>query len=330
MTTIAFDYDAVKYQIASVSEKKSIIVTHKQSGDEQEFDNRTQFYGDWRKKEGGWLAEKNATRTSPFLVEEFDIVDRQVAGPIDHCLRTVKNHIKNVCEKVGATSYYGYVGRGDSWRVEASTILKYKGTRAGTAKPLLLEEVEEYLFKHHGGIEQRGLESDDVLVMDCTANPEIILIGYEKDYQGCEVTLFNPDMMEKPHTIKGLGELFIDEKGKVRGYGRKFFYWQVMGLDGIDNYSANSATTKKWGEKSAYKLLQPCKTDKECWQALVDGYKNLYPEPSVFVGWRGDNIDVTWNYMLKENVLMAHLLRWENDYLNVDEILDRLGVNIGN
>jgi hypothetical protein len=133
--------------------------------------------------------------------------------------------------------------------------------------------------------------------------------------------------MQQPLTIRGLGELYLDAKGEVRGHGRKFFYWQVMGEDASDNYAANSASDMIWGGKSAYKLLQPCQNDVECWQALVDGYRNLYPEKKIVKGWRGDDIEIDWLYMLQENVDLAHMKRTVDDALNVSALLTKLKIS---
>ena len=66
-----FDMDYVAFQAAALSEERSVNVIHKQSGREMKFANRTEFYGNWRKKDGGWLAEKNKGRDSPFLLDGY-------------------------------------------------------------------------------------------------------------------------------------------------------------------------------------------------------------------------------------------------------------------
>jgi hypothetical protein len=325
--TAVWDYDFLKYVVGAACEKRSITATHNATGNTKAFKTRIEFWGHHLKKEGGWLGDQNKGKDTPWLISDFTITDVQEPEPISFALSTVKNYISKINEKIGAEAYYGYIGRGDSWRVERSTILKYKGNRADTLKPLLLDEIEEYILKHHAGEVVRGLEADDQCVMDCTADQELCLIGVDKDYQGTILRLFNPDKMEKPVRIKGLGSLHIDAKGAVRGEGRKFFYQQVLSADKSDNYSANSATTKKWGEKSAYKLLVDCETDAECWAAMVRGYESLYEAPTVVKGWRGDDILVDAMYMLQENVDMAHMLRKEGDFINVKELLTKLGVS---
>jgi hypothetical protein len=326
MKRLCWDLDYIKYSIGSACETRSIIVTHKNTGDQKEFKSRTNFYGHWKTKSGGWLAEVNAKRLTPFVFSDFIIQDKQVAEPVEYALQTVKNHISGIKKKLGVDNYYGYIGRGDSWRVGASTILEYKGDRKNNLKPLLLDEIEDYLLKHHNAIEVRNKEADDQCVIDCYQNDSHILCGVDKDYNGSEVTFFNVDKSDKPLRIRGLGSLWLDDKSSVRGIGRKFFYHQIMSGDSSDCYFANSATDKKWGDKSSFKLLEPCTTDAECWQSIVNGYKALYPEPSKFIGWRGDELDITWDYVLNENCQMAHMLRFDGDKFNLYPLLDKLGV----
>jgi hypothetical protein len=62
MTKLVFDYDPILYECGFIGEERHVKVVHRASGDEYEFPNRTAFYGHWKKKAGGWLAEYNAGR----------------------------------------------------------------------------------------------------------------------------------------------------------------------------------------------------------------------------------------------------------------------------
>lgn len=327
MADIVWDYDYLKYTIGSIAEKRSIVATHRRSGDQVECKTRTEFYGHHLKKSGGWLAEHNMKRLTPIMPDEFDIVDVQTPEPVKFALRAVDTHIDGVTERIGSRDYYGYIGKGDSWRVEASTILKYKGQREGNLRPIHLEAIEEHLIKKHDAQIVRGKEADDQVVIDCTANKKLILVGVDKDYSGCALILFNPDKMIKPEKISGFGKLYIGSDKKVRGEGRIFLYHQVLSNDVSDNYAANSATDMKWGEKASYSLLSKCSNDKQAFEALIEGYKTLYPEPKEIIGWRGDKITVDWHYVMQENFTMGHMLRKDGDFFNVKAVLTKLGVS---
>lgn len=333
MTKLIWDFDYIKYTIAAACEKRSVDILHKPSGKIKNFDNRTSFYGNWRKKDGGWLAERNLERQmngkQPFLLEDFEFTDKQVAEPLEFALSSVKNHIKNVVEHLGADSYYGYIGKGDSFRVEQSTIIKYKGNRESLIKPIHLEEIEKYLITNHNAKIVRGIEADDQVVIDCTKDPSLTLIAVDKDYKGCNLTMYTHGVDDKPVKISGFGNLYINSKNEVKGSGYIWWLFQVMAQDASDNYCANSACPeKKWGDKSAYKILKGCKNEKEAWEAVIAGYKHLYPEPRVITGWRGNQIEVDARYVLNENCVMSRMMTSEDYKFNLDEELDKFGVKI--
>jgi hypothetical protein len=265
----------------------------------------------------------------PFVLEDFDFVDKQTPEPLEFALSSVKNHIKNVVEALDADSYYGYIGKGDSWRVDASTIVKYKGSRAKMLKPLHLEEIEKYLITSHSGKIVRHLETDDQVVIDCTKDPSKILVGIEKDYMGCDINYYIHGEMVEPMKISGFGNLYLNDKGAVKGHGYIWWLHQVCSGDDSDEYWANSACPeKRWGEKSSYKALKDCKNEREAWEAAIKVYKKLYPEPRVIKGWRGDEFEVDAKYVLNENCIMSRMMTSEDYKFNLDEELDKWGLKL--
>src|SRR5690554_400991 len=116
-----YDLDSVKYAVASVGENRSVLVTHKSSGRTISVPNRSTFYGHWKKKEGGMLAEINKGRTSPFLWDEFEYEDVQEAQPIENVLHTAKMMVEKAVSESKADKVFFYIGKGDSFRVEYST-----------------------------------------------------------------------------------------------------------------------------------------------------------------------------------------------------------------
>lgn len=328
---LLIDMDYIKYQIAAAGEKRTVDVIHKATGRVKTFDNRTAFYGHHKKKEGGFLAETNLSRMQdgkpPFAVEDFEFVDKQQAEPVEFILSSVKNHINNMVEQLDIDDYYGYLGKGDSWRVEASTIVKYKGSREKLVKPVHLEEVEKYLITNHNAIIKRDLEADDWCVIDCTKDPELILAGVDKDYFGSDLKFYIHGQMQEPQQISGFGKLYLNDKGAVKGDGYLWWLHQVCSGDDSDEYWANSACPeKKWGEKSSYKSLVNCTSEKEAWDATIAVYKKLYPEPRVITGWRGNQFEVDWKYVMNENCVMSKMMTSEDYKFNLDEELDKYGV----
>lgn len=340
MTTLMFDYDPILYECGFIGETRHVQVVHKQSGDEYEFPNRTAFYGHWKKKAGGWLAEYNAGKTTQRTAEEFEYTDVQTPEPIENCLHTMKRIIQGLKEVCGADRYYGYSGRGDSFRLGVSTVIKYKGNRDGMLRPVHLPELKEYLIKHQACKIVESIEADDACSIDLydsyqkwkktkSDSDKLVLAYVDKDYLQCTGHIYNTNNQDGICSHDGFGWLQIEGEGtkaKVKGRGRMWLYQQVLDGDTADNYCANSGSTMKWGEKSAYNLLKECKTDKEAWGALVKGYKTLYPQPKTITGWRGDEIEIDWLTMLQENVTLAFMLRKLGDKIDVKTTLDKLGV----
>lgn len=321
------DLDFVKYSCASVGEKRSIKVTHKASGKEKVFNNKTEFWGRG-KKIGGWLGEQIEKKGVEWTKDDFEIEDiQEVSEPLENILHSAKVVVDGAVKKVNAGIMIPLIGKGDSFRVELSTLLEYKGNRKNQLKPLLLDDVVEYLIKKYHPEIIKDIEVDDKCVMIASQDPKYVVIGTDKDYYGCPVNVYNPD---RPHEgivdCRGLGSLWRDDKGKVRGKGEMFKVFQIISYDTVDNYKANCFSNIKWGEVSAYEALKDCKDSKELWEAAVKVFKHLYPEEVEIKGWRGDLIKIDWLYVMQEMFNMAHLHTKENDFINCKEVLDKLGV----
>lgn len=326
------DLDFVKYAIASVGEERTIEVTHISSGKKKSFKTRTEFYGHHAKKAGGWLAETNKLRVEQgqplFLVEDFLIEDKQtISEPIENILHSAKMMVDSALEKSGATSFTAFSGKGDSFRVELSTLLKYKGNRDGMVRPLQLDEVTDYLNRKYSAHIITGIEVDDAVTIETYNDKDSFIIGVDKDYYSAGTMFFNTNRPEEGIVdCSGFGRLWEDEKKKIRGVGRLFKYWQVLSDDTSDNYAANCFSEVKWASKSAYKALKDCTNDTEAFVALKDSFQLLYPEPKIVTGWRGNEIEIDWLYVMQECFNMAHMLRWQGDKVDVWKVMNKLGV----
>ena len=248
-----FDADWVAYEAACLAEKRSIVVTHKNTGESWEFKTRTEFWGTKRSKDGAFLKQLNENRDSIYTWDEFEITDIQTpsAGGMGHAVNVVKARYESILGKLGLTykDHFGFVGKGDSWRVEASTLIKYKDNRNNLIRPLLLTDIKDFLVEKMNceySDQESKWESDDHTVAECFRNPNRVLVHIEKDQQGSPVIGFNPDRMDEPLNYDCFGKLWIDDKNKVRGYGRKWYYFQVLSGDSSDNYFANCMSDKKW------------------------------------------------------------------------------------
>lgn len=356
---LTVDSDIMLYKSSSVAEERYCHVTHIPTGEEFEFKNKTTFKGTKKKEVGGWLKEQidlgkeykledfvmeDKQRLKPVLIDENSFPKRTMQ-PLEFAKLVFKNYITSFKSKAGfvegVDKLVMYSGSGTSWREAYSHSKKYKGNRDDAIRPLLLDKLRDWAVKEYGLIVIKdGKEADDMCAIDSYQGYEkwkksrsnkdkVIAVSADKDAYGVQSFLLNPDNDDGVIEIKGLGELYLNEKGEVKGKGEKWLYWQILAGDTADNYKLNEQSDKSFGDKSAYEALVDCSSYKECWQAMVDVAKSLYPEPKTFTSWRGETL--TWNYLdfLQEQFTMARMLRNEEELNNLPQvrnILTKLGI----
>ena len=325
---LVIDYDWILYAAGFASENRNIIVTHIPSGRKRTFKNVTEFWGRKKKEIGGWLGDTNTKRIEkglvPFEREEFSVETVRESEPIENALHTSKMMINTALEKTNCTEYIGYIGRGKSFRHDFSTLLEYKGNRDPDGKPLLKEEMEEYLIKHHNAQIIEGLEADDMCIITALEEDGVVC-AIDKDALGCPVKVFNPNYPERGVIdCDVFGELSVKDNGDIFGYGRIWKYFQTINGDSVDNYKANCFSDIKWADISSYNALKDVKSDKEAWKVMWEVFRHLYPEKKKIVGWRGDEIEIDALYVFQECFNLVHM--WRNkdkDYVDVHSILKR-------
>ena len=321
------DLDFIKYKVACIGQVNTIMVRHP-TGLVKEFNTRTEFYGHYIKKDKGWLSRYNEDSGKELLADEFEIEDKVERIPIENVFKAADITFKRALSQLGTSNYKAFLGEGDSFRVELSTLMKYKGNRDGVVKPLAMEEVVEYLHKKYKPEVVSGIEADDAVVMECYKQPSNVIVGVDKDYYGQPSRFMNFDRPEEGvYNCNCFGKLWKDGK-KWRGYGRQFLYFQIISQDTVDNYKASKFSDIKWGEASAHKALVGCKNDKEALQVVKEVYQKLFPEPKTVTGWRGDELEIDWKYVLNENYKMAAMKRYEGDNSCIFDAMSKVGVSL--
>jgi len=318
------DLDWCKYTAASVGEKRSIKAVHNTTGDEFSFSTRTEMYGLKKTKDGGWLSEFNSKNNKDWKFSDFTITDVQTPEPIENVLFTAKNMVEGALHKLGTKEYKAFIGKGESFRVERSTLLKYKDNRTNLIKPLYLEDVAEYLRKKFNAEVVTGIENDDRVVQEAYKKQNHVVIGVDKDFYGSPVKFFNANRPDEG-IINGncFGKLWRTSKGDVRGQGRMFSYFQTCSKDTSDNYAANCFSDLKWADISAYNALCNSSNDKEAWLNIESVFKKLYPSPKTVIGWRGNEILIDWEYVMNECFDLARMLRFDGDKVVASEVLKK-------
>lgn len=317
MTGLAvIDGDLMSYRCAAATEKRSIIATHKETLDEVEFDTATLF------KE--WAGEDAAN---------YDIKPVQTPEPIAHTIRAMKQTLDMLLQKTKCNSYHIVVsGEGDTnFRKHLPLPTQYKDNRKDTAKPINLVEAKQYLVDKHGAEVAVG-EADDLIAgykyQGYREKKYVVSVTIDKDDNATPGWQFNWLYMDEPEFVDGLGELYISDKNDVKGKGRLFLYHQMLFGDPSDGYKPSEIAKVKFGEKSSYKLLKDCTTDKEAVQAIVNQYRKWYSEPVYYTAWDGSRHKKDWMEIWQMYADCAFMRRWEGDRLDVKNLCERLGVEV--
>jgi hypothetical protein len=311
------DGDEVAYTIAAACEKRTIEVTNIMNDAVCSFKNRTEFKKFLTGLEGA---------------EDFyRIKDIQTPDELANALHSVKVTIESIKQACKADELEVYISGKNNFRDALPLPSQYKSNRKDTLRPLLLQDVRAFLVKKYKAKVVNDQEVDDVV---CTrmydgfkTKQKIIGVTVDKDALGSDGWLYNRDKMTEPQFITGLGELTLEgSPAKVRGFGRKWKYLQWLIGDRTDFYNPTEICKIPYGEKSAYKLLEPLKTDKDCIEAVYNLYKTWYPTPVSYMDYNCQPQTKSCIEIMQMYFDCCHMRRWVNDTPSVLDMLNKLGV----
>lgn len=313
-TKIAYiDGDLLAFRIAASLETKYLLFDV--DGTKKTFKNITAFRK-WCEVSG-----LDATAyTHEVVVDWPDDWEKQAQDVLDWKQRGWQFKLKGY-------TYVLVLGEGESFRVERSKMCLYKGNRKTEDKPKNLGLIRKWLStKFTTVIATDGEESDDRLVI--LAQDGGVVISADKDFWTCRCRVMQLDDPKRIDNADCFGELYLTQQG-VKGLGRKFFYFQLLFGDISDNYRPFilSTTVKKYGEKKVYADLSPLKTDKECWQFIIDKYKEAYPKGFLFQSWDGKEYLYDHTSALQEIIDMAYMRHKPNDRLLLKDVVERHGLD---
>jgi len=329
--TAIIDGDYIIFKSSAVADEHFITATHIKSNTSKEFKNVTEFKGRG-KVLGGWLAEKNEERIKknkpPLALEDFTIVKgvrREKKEDVDgntltdeetlaHYFYSARTMLTSVLKELGASDYIMYVGGNEEFRLNKSKLMKYKGNRDDVQKPIIFKEMRQYAIDHLGAKVVEGIEVDDQVIIDAYGKDNHVVVAIDKDAMAQPVKVFNPDKSDLGIlNCASLGELELDTKRKIRGYGYKFMLTQLVLGDKADNYSPTYKSDIKFGDVKAYELLHDISSEKEGLERVIEQYKLFYPEPIVTEDWQGNPMQINWLSVLEEVFQMVNMQRVEND-----------------
>jgi hypothetical protein len=226
--------------------------------------------------------------------------------PFDYVAELMDERIHHICKSVGATCAprLFLTGKGN-FRDGIAKRAKYKGTRAAK-KPWHYNNITAYLIGVYGATVVEGMEADDAICIEQTANlndesmshewPYTIICTRDKDLRQCPGYHFGWELANQPQ----FGPEWVDEIGyirlvkdgkKIEGVGAKFFYSQMITGDKVDNVPG----LPRKGPAEAFKLLADTQTVEEMEKAVIEAYRGVY----------GDS----WREEMREQAQLLYMVR---------------------
>jgi hypothetical protein len=338
-TILVIDGDELAYVHAITAEKQLLVYRNTTNEFEHGFKNKTEF--------GKFMAGLDIPEGM------FETELKRVAEPKQNAFSTIKKKLLWLQNKFNTDNIEIYISGKDNFRdflplpkhPDPEKSGQYKGQRDPSAKPLLLEEVKEYLIQYWNAKVVDFIEADDFLCMRVfegyNKKQEKVIgltqdkdrlgnVGYWYDY------LNDADGKGQPQLIEGLGDIWLDTSKKTSkpwGAGRKWLYFQWISGDPVDNYNPRDVADhlglklKSFGAKTALALLQPLKSDAECFKAVHDLYLSWYgADKFTYTTWDDKVVDVDYIDIMQLYFDCARMRRWENDLVDVRSVLKKMKV----
>lgn len=260
----------------------------------------------------------------------------------------MKKKLESVSERcseiLGTTSDLLVMGGGDNHRHSLLLPKRYKWNRDDTRRPELLSEVRSYVRKRHNCVDVKDIEADDYIAAmgyqgwkhwKKTGVFSYAQVCEDKDALGSSSLILNPRKQggewvhDTPVCVDGIGEIYIDEKGKARGQGFVWLMFQTYG-DKTDGYDLNYFTNKRlgFGDVARVDSLKDCTTPNEMLQAVLDSYHKLFGPTLEYVAWDGTEVSVPTIEGIDMIFTCAYMLKTKNDKTSFSGLCKKYGVDV--
>lgn len=235
----------------------------------------------------GMITDYGNTLTKTELKEvlgdtEYEIRGYRTVESLSAALFNLDDMVRKIKQHGDAMRFFLSPSDKSNFRYKSAVTKKYKDGRP--ERPILYEPVREYLVEMYGAEEVHGYEADDGLGIYASRNT--ILSHIDKDINMIPGQHLNWVTGQR-YVCSELGSIKVRDK-KVVGGGLKFFYFQLLTGDRVDNIPG----LDRIGPKTAMKLLEEAETEKE----FIDVVVNTYSE-KVGDNWKSyllEQADLLW------------------------------------
>lgn len=191
----------------------------------------------------------------------FSKVEEMLEQRVDHILAVSESDSKPFMCITGKNNF----------RIGIAKTQPYKD-RPGN-KPYHYKNILAYAMCRWEVFVEDTLEADDLLGIMITEDKNVICCSRDKDLLQVPGWHFQWELNKQPQfgpkLIDGYGEIYLNEKGQLKGYGHKFFLAQMIMGDRVDSIPGLPSK----GPAEAIKVLGHTNTLEEGYKALVGAYK---------------------------------------------------------
>lgn len=322
-TIAIYDADILSYRASAAIEQRTVEVLHKKSSRTKVFKHRTEF------KE--YLIAKDLE----YIEDDYVITDKQEAEDVSHALQIMKSQIQRINEELNADEHLLFISGKTNFRDSLPLPTKYKSNRSELLRPIHLTESKNYLINVQKAQVVELAEPDDRIIQVgyeyLVKGYKVILVSQDKDafaYSGLHLYDYTKDN-PKVVLIPEIGYLQPDSKGKIRGMGFLWFCLQFLVGDATDGFKPTELCKVKFGEKSAYKLLKDCQTEREALEVCLQKYKEWYPDTVVFTDWTGKEQQMSYVQIMDMYFKCCRMLSTFKDDLDVIKFFDKYDIKLG-
>lgn len=182
----------------------------------------------------------------------------ELPASFDFVAEVLDGRIRDICAAVGATEepVLYFTGK-ENFRYEVAVTKPYKGTRKDE-KPFHYENLKHYIINQYHYKVDPKLEADDLMSIDqdkyglttviCSRDKDLRMVpGWHYGWECGKQREFGPLVVDDP----GMLSLSGTKPPKLTGYGKLFFYAQLLMGDSVDNIPGCPGI----GAKKAYDIL---------------------------------------------------------------------------
>lgn len=316
-----FDGDSLAYRASAILDHRSILAEHLPSGRTKVFKNKTE------------LKETVLAKGLEFNPDNYSITEQQDPEPLANVCQIIKNQVNKINSDLFADDYLICLSGKINFRDRLPLPSKYKGQRDDLIRPVHLKDAKAYLWKSHPSLLANDREADDDLIIKgyeyLAKGYTPIIVGQDKDaFSAGGLTLWdftqdNP----KLDLVPDLGSLW-DTGKKIDGRGFIWLMFQMVNGDTADHWKPSELSGKKYGEKSAYKLLKDCTSKFEALEKVIQQYKTWYPEAVTYTDWTGKDHCKDYKDILQMYFYCARMMQYETDDLNFVDFCNKYGVQL--